>query len=45
MTRLGQDVNLYRLQALNRSVEHYKFLELRYGTTTIQQGVTSLIMY
>jgi hypothetical protein len=41
VTRLGQDVNLYRLQALNRSVEHYKFLELRYGTTTIQAGVTS----
>ncbi len=41
VTRLGQDVNLYRLQALNKSVEHYKFLELRYGTTTIQQGVTS----
>ena len=41
VTRLGQDVNLYRLQALNRSVEHYKFLELRYGTTTIQSGVTS----
>ena len=41
VTRLGQDVNLYRLQALNKSVEHYKFLELRYGTTTIQSGVTS----
>jgi hypothetical protein len=41
VTRLGQDVNLHRLQALNRSVEHYKFLELRYGTTTIQSGVTS----
>jgi hypothetical protein len=41
VTRLGQDVNLYRLQELNRSLEHYKFLELRYGTTTIQAGVTS----
>ena len=41
ITRLGQDVNLYRLQSLNRKVEHYKFLELRYSTYAINSGVSS----
>jgi hypothetical protein len=46
VTRLGQDVNLFRLQSLNRKVEHYKFLELRYGTYAISSGVssTSIVM-
>jgi len=35
LTRLGQDLNLYRLQSLNKAPEQYKFLEMRYGTTTI----------
>jgi hypothetical protein len=41
ITRLGQDVNLYRLQSLNRKLEHYKFLELRYGTYAISAGASS----
>jgi len=41
VTRLGQDVNLYRLQSLNRKIEHYKFLELRYATYAISAGVNS----
>jgi len=41
ITRLGQDVNLFRLQSLNRKMEHYKFLELRYGTYAINSGVSS----
>ena len=35
LTRLGQDLNLFRLQSLNKAPEHYKFLEMRYGTTSI----------
>jgi hypothetical protein len=35
LTRLGQDLNLYRLQSLNKAPEHYKFLEMRYGTTSV----------
>jgi hypothetical protein len=41
ITRLGQDVNLFRLQSLNRKVEHYKYLELRYGTYSVASGVSS----
>ena len=35
LTRLGPELNQFRLQALNRGPEHYKFLEMRYGTTSI----------
>jgi len=41
ITRLGQDVNLFRLQALNRKVEHYKFLELRYATYAVSAGAST----
>ena len=44
ITRLGQDVNLYRLQALNRQVEHYKFLELRYSTYAITAGTPNITL-
>lgn len=35
VTRLGDDIHTYRLQSLNKGPEHYKFLEMRYGTTVI----------
>ena len=35
LTRLGPELNLARIQSLNRGPEHYKFLEMRYGTTSI----------
>ena len=44
VTRLGQDVNLYRLQSLNRQVEHYKFLELRYSTYAITAGTPNVTL-
>jgi hypothetical protein len=46
ITRMGQDVNLFRLQSLNRKIEHYKFNELRYGTYAISAGAsnTTIVM-
>ena len=46
LTRLGQEVNLYKLQELNKRHHHYKFNELRYGTFNISNptGQTSLVL-
>ena len=35
VTRLGDDIHTFRLQSLNKGPEHYKYLEMRYGTTVI----------
>ena len=35
VTRLGEDIHTFRLQSLNKGPEHYKYLEMRYGTTVI----------
>lgn len=41
LTRLGQEVNLYKLQELNKRAHHYKFNELRYASISVSNISTS----